>query len=60
MLVSRDRNCSKMTAGNISGRTPHQCGISTAIERWDLVYWKVGKGKVVSKCELSGIPYDNN
>ena len=32
MLVSRDWNCSGMTAGNTSGRAPHQCGISTAIK----------------------------
>ena len=32
ILVSRDQNCSKMMAGNMSGRAPHQCGISTAIE----------------------------
>ena len=43
MLVSRDRNCKRMTAGNISGHTPHQCGVSTAIEGLGLVYWEVGK-----------------
>ena len=43
MLVSRDRKYSGMTAGNTSGRVPHQCGISLAIEGWGLVYREVGK-----------------
>ena len=55
MLVSKDRNCSGITTGNISGHAPYQCGISTAIERWGLVYWEVSKGKVVSKYKLSGM-----
>ena len=53
ILVNKDRNCSKMTAGNTSGRGPHQCNISTAIEGWVLVYWEVGKGKVISEYRLS-------
>ena len=32
MLVSKDRNCSKITASNTSRCTPHQCGILIAIE----------------------------
>ena len=32
MLVSGDRNYSGMTAGNTSGRAPHQCGVLTAIK----------------------------
>ena len=33
MLVSRDRNCSGIMAGNTSGRALHQCGVSTTIEK---------------------------
>ena len=33
MLVSRDRNCNGMMAGNTSKRAPHQCGVSTTIKR---------------------------
>ena len=33
MLVSKDRNCSGIIAGNTSGRTPYQCDVSTLIER---------------------------
>ena len=55
MLVSKDQNCSRMIAGNTSGRTAHQCNISIAIEGWGLVYQEVGKSKIVSKCGLSGI-----
>ena len=33
ILVSKDRNCSKITAGNMSKRAPYQCNVSTAIER---------------------------
>ena len=55
ILVSRDRNCSRMTVGNISKHALHKCGISNAIERWDLIYWEVNKGKVISKFRLSGI-----
>ena len=43
ILVSRDRNCNGMTAGNMSGHAPHQCGVSIAIEGWGLIYWEVGK-----------------
>ena len=43
ILVSRDWNCSGMMAGNMSGRAHYQCSVSIAIERWGLVYWKVGK-----------------
>ena len=53
ILVSKDWNCSEMTVGNISRRTLHQYGISTTIEGWGLVYWEVGKSKVVSKCGFS-------
>ena len=38
MLVSRDRNCSGMMAGNTSGCAPPQCDVSIAIEGWGLVY----------------------
>ena len=55
MLVNRDQNYSKMTAGNTSGHAPYQYGISTAIERWGLVYQKVGKGKMVSEYKLNKI-----
>ena len=30
------------------------------IERWDLVYWKVGKSKIVSKCGLGGMSLDDD
>ena len=43
ILVNRDWNCSGMTADNTSERTFLQCGVSTAIERWGLVYQEVGK-----------------
>ena len=33
MLVNRDLNCSRMIAGNTSGRALYQCNISTVIER---------------------------
>ena len=55
ILINRDRNCSGMTASNTSGYTPYQCSILTIIERWGLIYWKVGKSKIVSECELSKI-----
>ena len=45
ILVSRNRNCSGMTAGNMSGHALHQSGVSTVIKRWGLVYWEVGKVK---------------
>ena len=32
MLVNRDQNCSGMTAGNTSGRAPHQCNVLIAIK----------------------------
>ena len=43
IFISRDENYSGITAGNTSGRALHQCGVSTAIERWGLVYREVGK-----------------
>ena len=49
MLVGKNWNGSRMTVGNMSGRAFYQCGVLTAIERWGLVYWKVGKGQVVSE-----------
>ena len=55
MLMSRNWNCSEITASNTSERASHQYSVSTAIERWDLVYWEVGKNKVISECGLSGI-----
>ena len=33
MLMSKNRNCSKMMADNISRRASYQCGVSIAIER---------------------------
>ena len=45
ILVSRNRNCSRMTAGNTSGYAPHQYDVSTAIERWGLAYRDVDKVK---------------
>lgn len=30
------------------------------IERWDLVYLKVGKNEVVSKCRLGGMSLDQD
>ena len=32
MMMNRNRNYNKITVGNMSGRTPYQCGVSTAIE----------------------------
>ena len=43
MLVSKDRNWSGMMADNTSRRASHQCGVSTSIEGWGLVYREVGK-----------------
>ena len=43
MLISKNWNCNKITAGNMSGRVPYQYGILIAIEGWGLVYWEVGK-----------------
>ena len=33
ILISRDQNCTGMTAGNTSGRIPHQFTVLTVIER---------------------------
>ena len=55
MFVSRDQNCSRITAGNISRRALYQDGVLTAIEGWDLVYQEVGKSKVISEYIYSRI-----
>ena len=55
MLISRDWNCSRMTAGNTSGHALHQYGILTTIEGWSLVYQEVDKSKIISEYRLSGI-----
>ena len=53
ILVSRDQNCNRMIVGNISGRVLHWCDVSTAIERWGLIYQEDGKNKVVNKFRFS-------
>ena len=55
ILMSKDRNCNKMKACNISGDGSYQCNISTKIEECGLLYQKVNKYKIVNKYGLSGM-----
>ena len=44
-----------MMASFLNGCILYEYNVPTTIEGWDLVYWEVGKSKVVSEFGLSEI-----